>query len=73
MREKAEADGLDPKTVDAAVSQRTAKRYLIALSMKMKGCGNNNNNDINCKLSTKKVRDKTLTRWIAENNVMPTL
>ena len=70
LRKKAEADGLDPKTVDAAVSQRTSRRYLIAAAMK--GCGNNDD-DINCKLSTKTLRDKNLTRWIAENNVMPAL
>jgi hypothetical protein len=70
LRKKAEADGLDPKTVDAAVSQRTSRRYLIAAAMK--GCGNNDD-DINCKLSTKSLRDKNLTRWIAENNVMPAL
>jgi hypothetical protein len=35
VRKKEEADGLDQKTVDAAVTQRTAKRYLIALSMKV--------------------------------------
>jgi Tfp pilus assembly protein PilV len=70
LRKKAEADGLDPKTVDAAVSQRTSRRYLIAAAMK--GCGNNDD-DIKCNLSTKKLRDKTLPRWIAENNVMPAL
>jgi hypothetical protein len=63
LRKKAEADGLCPKTVDATVSARTSKRYMIAASLKDEG--------VRAKLSEKIARDKTLTRWVAENGLQP--
>ena len=63
IKKKAEADGLDPDSINTEVCDRTAKKYLLAVSMiglPQQAVA----------LSSKKLYNKTSTRLTAENSPM---
>ncbi len=64
-KRQAEADGLDPETVDVTVSDRTSQMYLVALGM-----STSKDDKVQRKLSQKSLHEKTTTRWIAEHSTM---
>lgn len=64
-KRRAEEQELDPETVDVTVCDKTSKKYLVAVGM-----SSSKDDKVQCNLSKKSLRGKTLTRLIAESSVM---